>query len=148
MLTDALLLLSNAQAVTSTAVSTNTIDLGVARDVGAGEELNVVILVDESATASGSATVTFELITSASSDLSSPNVISATTAIGKASLTAGRAPINLPIPVHLTQELGQRYFGVRYTVATGPLTAGKFTAQIVGHQMHQQKNYPSGYSVL
>ena len=45
MITDAFLRLSDAQALTTTAVSTNTIDLGVARDVGAGEEIYVYFTV-------------------------------------------------------------------------------------------------------
>ena len=68
MLTDALLQLSSAQAVTTTAVSTNTIDLGTARDIGTGEDLYAVITVDEAATASGSATVNFQVNTSAHRD--------------------------------------------------------------------------------
>ena len=39
MITDSLLRVSEDQAVTSTAVSTNTVDLGVARDVGEGTAL-------------------------------------------------------------------------------------------------------------
>lgn len=147
MLTDALLMLSNAQAVTSTAVSTNTIPLSQARDIGPGNQLSVSITVDEAATASGSATVTFEVITSAAADLGTPTVIAATAAIGKAALTIGREPINILIPPHGT-ELGQAFIGVRYTVATGPLTAGKFTAYLTDQVSHRQKNYPSGFTVL
>ena len=39
MMLDALLNLSSAQAVTATAVSTNSIDLSTARDVGVGNDL-------------------------------------------------------------------------------------------------------------
>lgn len=145
-MTDALLQLSSAQAVTATAVSTNTIDLSLARDVGAGNDLFAVFNVDTAAEASGSATVTFEVITSASADLSSPTVIASTGEIGKASLTAARAPITVPIPPHVTEK-GQRYLGVRYTVATGPLTAGAFSATVTTSQVHGQKNYASGFTV-
>lgn len=144
---DNLLKLSAAQAVTATAVSTNTIDLSVARDIGPGEQIYANITVDVAATAAGAATVTFEVITSASADLSTPTVVAATGAVGKADLTIGRDPINIAIPPHISQEKGQRYIGVRYTVATGPLTAGSFTCYLSNSVDHKQKNYPSGFTV-
>ncbi|MCH2240982.1 MAG: hypothetical protein MK041_03400 [Aquabacterium sp.] len=149
MMLDALLQLSSAQAVTATAVSTNVIDLSQPRDIGVGEDLYATFGVDTSATAAGAATVTFEVIVSANSDLSSPTVIAATGAIPKAELTAGRAPISLPIPPTAipSAPLGQRYLGVRYTVGTGPLTAGAFTATITKSAAHGQKYYPTAYTV-
>ncbi len=149
MLTDALLQLSSAQAVTTTAVSTNTIDLGTARDIGTGEDLYAVITVDEAATASGSATVNFQVITSANANLSSANIISQTDAIAKTDLTLARKPIVICInpALLLSLPVGQRYLGVQYTVATGPLTAGKFSATITNIEVSVNQNYPSGFSV-
>lgn len=149
MHTDALLTLSSAQAVTSSAVSTNTIDLSLARDLGPGQDLYVVFTVDTSATASGSATVTFQLITSAAAALTSPTILAQTDAIGKAELTAGRRPIYLEIPssVLAAQPVGQRYFGVQYTVATGPLTAGAFSATVTDSKVDSAKFYGSGFTV-
>ena len=149
MLTDALLQLSSAQAVTTTAVSTNTIDLGTARDIGTGEDLYAVITVDEAATASGSATVNFQVITSANANLSSANIISQTDAIAKTDLTLARKPIVICInpALLLSLPVGQRYLGVQYTVATGPLTAGKFSATITNTEVSVNQNYPSGFSV-
>ena len=147
-MTDNLLKLSAAQAVTATAVSTNTISLGTARDLGPGDQLYANITVDVAATAAGAATVTFEVITSASADLSTPTVVAATGPVGKADLTIGRDPINIAIPPHISQERGQAFIGVRYTVATGPLTAGSFTAYIGCSVLHKQKNYASGFTVL
>jgi hypothetical protein len=149
MMTDALLTLSAAQAVTATAVSTNTIDLGTARDMGQGEDLYVAFGVDVAATAAGAATVTFQIISSASSALTSPTVLSSTDAIAKTDLTLGRKPIVLCLnsAVLLAQPIGQRYLGVQYTVATGPLTAGSFTAYVVLEDVGVGKNYASGFTV-
>lgn len=149
MITDALLQLSNAQAVTASAVSTNTIDLGVARDVGNGEPLEVDITVDTTVTAAGAATVNFQVISSAAAALTSPNVIAQTDAIGKAELPAGRQPIRIRISPHVLASLpiGQRYLGVQYTVATGPLTAGAFTANVVRDGQDVAVYYPSGFTV-
>jgi hypothetical protein len=150
MITDALLQLSSAQVVTATAVSTNTIDLGVSRDIGQGEDLYVVFGVDEAATAAGAATVTFQIITSAAANLSSPTVLVQTDAIPKTDLTLGRKPIAICVPsaVLLAQPVGQRYFGVQYTVATGPLTAGKFSCVVCDCDPGVNKNYASGYTVF
>lgn len=149
MITDALLQLSAAQAVTATAVSTNTIDLGTNRDVGAGEDLYVVINTDVAATAAGAATVTFQVITSAAAALTSPTIIAQTDAIPKTDLTIGRKPIVLRInsAVLLAQPIGQRYLGVQYTVGVDQLTAGSFTTFVTDSDVSVNKNYPSGFTV-
>lgn len=149
MMTDALLQLSSAQAVTSTAFSTNTIDLIQNRDIGPGGDVYAVITVDVAATAAGSATVNFQVVTSANANLSSPNILVQTDAIGKSELTAGRRPIYLELPASVLAALpiGQRYLGIQYTVGTGPLTAGSFSAAITNSQVDLGKNYPSGFTV-
>lgn len=149
MLTDALLQLSSAQAVTATAFSTNTIDLGVARDIGQGEQLFACITVDEAATAAGAATVNFQVVTSANANLSTPTIIGQTDALAKTELTLGRKPIVVPIPsaALLAQPVGQRYLGLQFTVGTGPLTAGKFTVNITKENPGVGKNYASGFTV-
>jgi hypothetical protein len=149
MILDKQNMLSEAQAVTASAVSTNTIDLSLARDIAAGEDLSIFVAVDEAATASGSATVDFQVISSAAANLGSPTVLSATGPIGKAELTLGRKLIELKVPraVLLAQPVGQRYLGIQYVVATGPLTAGKFTAGIVVDFQDQKVAYASGFSI-
>ena len=124
MFIDKLLQVSNEQAVTASAASTDVIDFGQANpNVGLDDRSNMVITVDESATASGAATVTFSVQDSA--DNSSFADVAVTAAIGKANLAAGQQVV-IPMPTKL-----RRYCRVYYTVATGPLTAGKFSAQIV-----------------
>lgn len=150
MITDFQAQLSSAQAVTASAVSTNTIDLSQIRDIGAGEELNIAITVDTTVTAAGAATVNFQIITSAAANLSSPTIIGQTDAIPKANLAAGVGPLYLPIPrafINTTGGGGQRYLGLQYTVATGPLTAGAFTANVVIDAADSRKFYPSGFTV-
>ena len=125
MILDKTLLLSDEQAVTATAVSTNTIDLSAAlRDIGAGEQIYAVVVVDVDFTAAGAATMVISLITDDAAALSSPTTILSTPAIGKAALTAGRVPIVIPVPPNIAEQ----YLGLNYTVATGPMTAGKVTA--------------------
>lgn len=149
MILDALLQLSAAQAVTASAVSTNTIDLSQNRDMGGARDLYAVITVDEAAAAAGAATVQFQVISSAAANLGSPTILGQTDAIAKTELTVGRKPIVVPIPPAIlnAQPIGQRYLGLQYTVGTGPLTAGKFTCYISDSDVSVNKNYPSGFVV-
>lgn len=129
MLTDNLLTFSKSQAVTSTAAGTDVIDFGAYRDIGNGaHELELFLTVDEAATASGSATVTFSLEDSA--DNSSWAAVWTSAAIGKAALTLGANTLTLALNPKLPLGV-RRYLRINYTVATGPLTAGKFTAGLV-----------------
>ena len=124
MIIDKLLQVSNEQVVTATAASTDVIDFGqVNPNSGLNQNTSVAITVDEVAAAAGAATVTFAVQDSA--DNSSFADVASTVAIGKATLVAGYQILIPMPPVH------RRYVRVNYTVATGPLTTGKFSAQIV-----------------
>ena len=132
---------SDSQAVTASAASTNIIDHGIG-DAGAGEpSMYLVVQVDETATAAGAATVVFTLQTDDNSAFSSATDILATAAIGKAALTAGTRVCAFELPIGM-----ERYSRVSYTVATGPLTAGKFSAFLtpVVENIHA---YPIGYEI-
>jgi len=144
MITDANLQLSTAQPVTGSSVSQNAIDMGAY--ISAMQPLHVAFAVDTSVTASGSATVAFQVISSASPDLSSPTVLNSSGAIGKAELTIGRAPIVVGASLN-TVPAGHRYIGAQYLVATGPLTAGAFTAMPIDDSSASALLYPSGFSV-
>lgn len=140
---------SDSQAVTATALSTNVIDLtqGYAglttTDIGGEECVWLVVQVDEAATASGAATVTFSLESDSVATIdSSPTVHFTSPAIGKAALTAGAQVVSICLP----RGAYERYLGVRYTVATGPLTAGKFSAFLT-LDVPANRNYGTAYVV-
>ena len=142
MITDKLLRVSEDQAITTTAVSTDTIDLSVARDIGEGTALYMNFAVT-TALANGTS-VKFEVITSANANLSSPTVIGSSDVILTAALTEGKN-----IVVRLNPEIagkGQRFLGARYTVA-GTFNAGKVTADVVETIGDGQKYYASGFTV-
>lgn len=121
---------ADAAAVTTTAVLTNVMDLGddvALRNIGGPGAAFLVITCDTAATAVGAATVTFSLESDSDAALStSPTVHYSTAAIGKATLTAGYTAAIVALPYGDYE----RYLGVRATVATGPLTAGAFSAFI------------------
>jgi hypothetical protein len=125
MIVDQFLRVSTAQAVTTTAVSTDKIDLLQAREIGEGADL-------------------FFVFTDDNASLSSPTVIAATAAIVTASLTAG-AQFMVPIPPQVA-SLGERYLGAQYTVS-GTYSAGTVTADVVHNIQDGRKFYASGFSV-
>lgn len=145
MITDALLRVSAEQAITATAVSTDKIDLGTARDIGEGRDLFFVFTVTETFLTLTS--LTFEVVTDDNASLSSPTVIAATGAITLASgnLAAGKQHV-VQIPPQIA-SLGERYLGTRYTVGGSNATAGKVTADIVETIQDGRKFYAAGFSV-
>lgn len=141
MMYDKLNTFGTDQAVTTTAASTDIVDLGAARDMGNGEPLELVILVTQNVTAAGAATVTFALETDDTAGFSSPVVLANSGAIGKAALSAGTEVLRVKVPLD-----AERYVRTNYTVATGPLTAGTFTA-FLAHDRQASRAYASGFTV-
>lgn len=135
-------LFSDAQAVTATAPSTNVIDLGAVRDVGKGNELELLIAVTTTVLAAGGAsTTTFSLQTDTAEGFGTAVTLWTSAAIGKADLVAGyQIKVRVPRGV-------KRYLRLLYTVATNDLTAGAFTAGILLDPDDYQV-YPKGAEVL
>lgn len=123
---------SDAQAVTSTAISTNVIDLGpttdnATRDLGTGEPIYLVVQTNTACTDSGSdATLTVSLETDTAAGLNSAAVVHYTT--GALAFAAFSPAGTVLAFVRLPAGDYKRYLGVRYTVGSGPLTAGAFDA--------------------
>ena len=160
MITDNFLRLSGSltagtatgQAVTVTANSTNVIDLSLARDVGEGDDLYVSFSVGTAFTAAGAATLTPTVVVSAADTLTTPTTLGTGGTIAVASLVAGytfviRVNPQLFYSSTTNSSLGLRYLGVIYTVATGPMTAGTITADVVLDIQDGKKFYASGFLV-
>lgn len=116
MITDRELWVSQQQALTTGTQYSNSYDLGLARDMGIGTSVRAMINV--STTFTGGTNETFNLVQSANSDLSSPDVLATTGAVVEASLTAGSRLLDLVVP-----RTTKRYVGFQY-VASGTHTAG------------------------
>jgi len=135
MILDKNLLFSENQAVTATAISTNVIEFpangivvgeaaAVARNLGPGNELPILIQVTEAfATATS---ITFSLESSAAAALTSATVHWTSGAVPIATLIAG---YKLPIRI-LPDGTMLQYLGMRYTVTGSNATAGKVTAAL------------------
>jgi len=126
MFIDSLLLLSDSQIIcnAATELSTNTVNLGAARKVWGGKQLYVVIVID--VTIASVTSINFQVVTDTEETLSTPTVQIETGAIAQASLTAGRAPIVIPIGSALGTE--EQYLGINYVLAGSPNATGKVTA--------------------
>ena len=162
MITDNLLRLSGSltagsatgQTITVTANSTNVVDLSLARDIGEGEDLYVQFTVGTAFTAAGAATLTPTIVvSSADTLLASPITIGTAGTIAVASLIAGytfvvRLNPQLFGSATTVSSLGSRYLGAVYTVATGPMTAGTITADIVTNIQDGKKFYASGFAIV
>lgn len=147
MFLDSQLLLSDAQALTATAVSTNTIDTALAtNEFGAGEPLALVFTVDVAAdAASTDETYQFQLIQSANANLSSQDVLlqTDTAYITRSVLVAGYK-IVIPIPPGMKSK---RYIGARYVLGgtTPSITVTAFVQPMSMIQM--DNNYPDAITI-
>ena len=126
MIRDSQTALFEATALTTSQNSPNTYDLGAAFsggtaggasvDPGNGVPLGIVIVPTVSATSNGTQTYEFDLIQSASSNLSSPDILlklSFTTAQAATLLVAGSVLV-LPIP---PMSITKRFLGISYVSA-------------------------------
>ena len=143
MITDKFLRVSTDQAVTTTAVSTDSIDLSIARDMGEGQDLYANFAVTTAL--SGGTSVKFEVIGATNAALTSGVVVlGSSDAVLTASLVAG---YNTAVRINpVIASKGTQYLGVRYTVS-GTYTAGNVTADIVTDIQDGKKFYASGFSV-
>lgn len=143
MTVDARLLVSDAQAVTTTLIATDSIPLGVAGlDLGAGEPLGFQFNIDVAALVAGTETYAFQIVTATASNGTSGQIIIAErafTTAQAAALTAGSSFI-LPIPAGLVSatatHITARYetansAGVTVTAFVTPLAAANERLSVI-----------------
>lgn len=120
MYTDAQNRFSSAQSLAgaaATTVATNCIDLLSAnRNVGRGYPKRILVTAGTAFT--GGTSVQVQVIQSANSDMSSPDVLASATAVADASATAGAKLADMAIP-----DVTKRYLGLQY-VTVGIHTTG------------------------
>ena len=112
------------QVIGDTELSDYSIDLDAVKNLSKGKQLYFVVIID---TAFAQDTVNFQVVTAANAALTTTLTVQMETgAIAYASLTAGRAPIVIPIGSALGTE--QQYLGLRYTLVGGAGETGAVIA--------------------
>jgi hypothetical protein len=112
------------QAVTVTAASTNVLDIGSAGNFFRPAYLH--IRVDTTFTADGAGTMAIDLQSDSTAAFGSAATLEALmVATGKATFVAGYHRV---WPLHLQNM--EQFLRLYFTVATGPMTAGKIVAYI------------------
>lgn len=101
-------------------------DLGVARDVGNGGDLYLIVNVQTTATSGGAATLQMNLITANNPALTAPTVILSSPVFALASLVTGATVWIIRLPVEVV--LYQRYIGIQQVTGVAAFTAGKIDA--------------------
>jgi len=127
MILDKSLLLGDAQAITTSAASTNVIDTLAAGDAIKSNWF-VVVVTTAFATAAGAATVTFQLQSDTAEGFTSSDAVTlaATSAISKDTLVAGYIAYRVRVPT------GAKRYIRAYAVAGGSnISAGKVTWGLV-----------------
>lgn len=143
---------SDSQAVTATAISTNVMDLisnssgkNVLRDIGTGQDVYLVVMTTVAATDSGSdATLTVSLESDSTENLATSPTTHFST--GTLAFAAFSPAGTILAAVKLPSGSYERYLGVRYTVAAGPLTAGQFDAFLTT-DVNAWRAYDRNYSI-
>jgi hypothetical protein len=115
-------------AAAGTIVSTDSIDLLSAADNPgrSGMPLRAVAVLTAALVGAG-ASIQAQLIESANSNLSSPNVLASGPVIAVAAAGLGAKLLDVPVP-----DTTQRYIGFQYVISGATTTGGTVTSGIVG----------------
>jgi hypothetical protein len=151
MILDYNLLFDTAAAITTTTVSTNVIDLAVARDIGIGQANGatpqLMVLVATTFTSTGSGTLA--VVVTGSTDNGTFDTYLTSPAYAKTVLTAGTRLLDVDWPRPAAGKSMPRYLRLGYTVATADFSAGAITAALViGRADRPAGDYPAGINVL
>ena len=147
MFIDALGVVSDSQAFTAVAVSTNSIDLGNVtpkREIAVGEAMGFGMNID---VAASSTTVLVEIIQATDAALTAGIIVLSQRTFLSADMPAG-ALIFMPIPQNPTAAGPLRFLGLRVTPAGGAATV-TLTAWLTSHALFSTlaKSYAKGYTI-
>lgn len=132
MITDKLTTFANGVALNTGAAGTynigDLINMENVRDIGAGKPLYLVITVETAATSGGSATGQFQLVSDATSTISTTTqtVHAVSAAFAVADMVAGKKLLVIAIPMEA--DVYEQYLGIQQITGTAAFTAGAIDA--------------------
>lgn len=138
-------------AITVTAVSTNVIDLSVARDVGIGDNpaMKIAMYIKAAFTAAGAGTLQVQAQGAPDNGAGAPGTfvtLAESRAYSLAELALGNRIFPIDWPSQGVDLVTHRFLRLNYIVATGPMTAGSiFAALVLDRQESPQ--YPAGVTI-
>jgi hypothetical protein len=160
MILDETLEFADAVSVTTpVAVGTanigDVIDMTVARDLGNGEPMYLVISVDTEIITGGSAgTIAFQLVSDSTSTIATNGTqtvhftsrafVTDDAAANDAALSAGEFPVVVALPME--GQVYERFLGVQAVTATTLVTAGKINAFLT-HDVARWKAYDAPFQL-
>lgn len=158
MFLDADLQLSNSQALTATAVGSNTVDLSSDRSIGNGEPMAVVFYVEVAADqGTGDEDYTFEVEYASNAGQSTGRQLigrrifesgTPTAPAQNTDLLVSGFKVVIPIPPTELSE-SERYLGVRYTLSgTSPsITCSAYIQPLSMVSSSEGVSYADGYNI-
>lgn len=123
------------------------IDLGVARDIGIGEQLYLVITVDTQPTSAGAATAQFTLASDDTANIATNGTASVhfqTKAFSIAEMTPGAVLAAVALPIEGVAY--ERFLGILQTTGTAAFTGGKINAFLTP-DVAKWKSYDAPFQV-
>lgn len=146
MILDNLLAFSVNQTITTTAVSTNIVDLNNARDIGVGDNPAMKIAIFVGTAFTSTAAATLQIQAQGSTDSTTWVTYAESRAYSIANLGAGDKLFPIDWPAIIDDDPLPRYIRLNYVGGVATLTTGALSAYLVLDRQ-DWRSYPAGLTV-
>lgn len=140
---------ASGTTITTTATSTNVIDLSVARDLGIGDNPALKLAITVGTAFTSTAAATLQIQVQGSTDNSNFTTMAESRAYAIADLVAGTKLFPIDLPAVGGVQAIPRYLRLNYVGGTATFTTGKLSAYLVlDRQDAMPPAYPAGINIL
>lgn len=137
---------ASGTTITTTATSTNVIDLGGARDLGIGDAPALKVAIFVGTTFTSTAAATLQVQVQGSTDNSNFTVMAESRTYAIADLVAGSKLLPIDLPATGGAQAIPRYLRLNYVGGTATMTTGKLSAYLVLDRQ-DYVTYPPGLAI-